>query len=98
MADRLFKRRHFRPKNKALAGEHFVELGADRLSEGAILFAEIEQGNTHCRCNHGSFTCTINSKFRPVLLSVHLGAQGSSATIDLHQPLSYDREDGIDPR
>jgi hypothetical protein len=36
--------------------------------------------------------------FEPVLLSVHLGAQGSSAAIDLHQPLSYHREDGIDPR
>jgi hypothetical protein len=97
IADRLLELRDLRYEDKILRADNCVKLLPDRLSKYAVLFAEIEQGDTHCRCNHGSFTCTINLKFRPVLPSVHLGARGRSAAIDLHQPSTYHRGDVIDP-
>src|SRR6266700_2043364 len=98
LADRLFEFLDLRSEDKILGSDNCVELLPDRHRERAVLFAEIEQGDTHCRCNHGSFTCPINSKFRPALLSVHLGARARSAPIDLPEPSSYHREDVIDPR
>ena len=53
----------FGPENKAAAGENFVELRPNRLSERAILFAEIEQGYAHGCEKDGSFARAFNGKF-----------------------------------
>jgi hypothetical protein len=58
--DRRFKRAHLRAEDERLYREDFVDLPAQRLSQGAILLAKVEQRYTH-GAKHGSFDLCFNA-------------------------------------
>ena len=63
-AHRLLEGLDLRPEDEALAGENFIDLGAERSGEGAVLLAQVEERHAH-GAKHASFELAVQSEVWP---------------------------------